>query len=197
MSVARIQRRDGRWRALGICGVLLTSISTSVALEIEHADSIYESHEYRVDLTIVLDAPIGRVAEVLRDYARYPSLDPSILEAKVLSRSADDSLMLYTKLRACSGLFCRTVSRVERVQEGRFELLAEVIPELSDVERGRTHTILQTLDSRTRVRYRTTVVPKFWVPSFIGRPLMVRKLREASLDMFRHVESQARSVAAP
>jgi hypothetical protein len=42
------------------------------------------------------------------------------------------------------------------------------------------------------VRYTTAVAPKFWVPTFIGRPLMLRTLREASLDLFRNVEARAK-----
>jgi hypothetical protein len=119
-------------------------------------------------------------------------LDTSILESKVLNRPDEATAMLYTKLRACSGPFCRTVKRVERVHESAFELLAVVVPEESDVLSGRTHTVLQTLDGHTRVRYQTTVSPKFWVPSIIGRPLMLRTLREASLDLFRRVEARAK-----
>jgi hypothetical protein len=194
MSAPSIQWKDEYCRAIGVCVAAVLSMTPALGMEIESAESLYEKHEYRVELTLVLDAPLERVVDVLRDYASYPMLDPSIQEAKVLSRSADDTLLLYTKLRACSGLFCRTVKRVERVTEARFELLAEVIPEQSDVLSGRAHTLLQTLEGRTRVQYRSSFAPKFWVPSFIGRPLMVRRLREASLDLFRNVEVRARAV---
>jgi hypothetical protein len=177
--------------------MLSASCSDVFALEVAQADARYQDKEFRVDLDLVLDASAERVQAVLRDYDNYPRLDGSILEAKVLSRGDAASLTLYTKLRACAGLFCRTVKRVERVQEGNFELLAEVVPEQSEVISGRTHTVLQTLDGRTRVRYRTSVAPKFWVPTFIGRPLMLRTLREASLDLFRHVETQAKSELKP
>jgi hypothetical protein len=160
-------------------------------MDIERAEARYQNREFRVELELVLHAPPERVQAVLRDYARYPELDGSILESKVLDRPAADSATLYTKLRACSGLFCRSVNRVERVQEGEFELLAVVVPEQSDVVSGSTRTVLQTIDGGTRVRYASGVIPKFWVPSFVGRPLMLRKLREASLDLFRKVEQCA------
>jgi hypothetical protein len=161
-------------------------------MEISKADARYQDREYRVELDLILDATPEQVQAVLRDYANYPGLDTSILESKVLSRPDAATVMLYTKLRACSGLFCRTVKRVERVHESAFELLAVVEPEQSDVLSGRTHTVLQTLDGHTRVRYQTSVSPKFWVPGLIGRPLMLRTLREASLDLFRRVEARAK-----
>ncbi len=176
-----------------IAAVGMTAWSSSAyAIEVERADSHYKDREYRVELQLVLDAPAERVEAVLRDYANYPQLDNRILESNVLSRPDAATAMLYTKLRACSGLFCRTVKRVERVHESKFELLAVVVPEQSEVVSGRTHTLLQSVEGRTRVRYQTDVTPKFWVPGLIGRPLMLRTLREASLELFRHVEVRAK-----
>lgn len=181
------------WRGCIACVICaLAGWGTAAAMEIARADARYEGREYRVDLELVLDATPERVEAVLRDYANYPSLDTSILESKVLSRPDAATAMLFTKLRACSGVFCRTVKRVERVQEGAFELLAVVVPEQSDVVSGRTHTVLQNFEGHTRVRYQTSVSPKFWVPGLIGRPLMLRTLRESSLDLFRSVEARAR-----
>jgi hypothetical protein len=183
-------RKLSGWIVLVACS--LAAARDVGAMEVANADARYQDREYRVELDLVLDATPERVAAVLRDYANYPGLDSGILEAKVLSRPDAATVMLYTKLRACSGVFCRTVKRVERVQEGAFELLAVVVPEQSDVVSGRTHTVLQTLNGKTRVRYQTSVSPKFWVPSIIGRPLMLRTLRESSLDLFRHVEARAK-----
>lgn len=161
------------------------------AFEVLHAEARYQDKEYRVELDLILNAPPLRVEAVLRNYDGYPSLDASILESRVLNRIDAETVLLYTKLRACAGVFCRTVDRVERVQERAFELLAMVIPDKSDVVAGSTHTVIQTMESQTRVRYSTSVSPKFWVPALIGRPLMLRTLREASLDLFRNVETQA------
>jgi hypothetical protein len=161
------------------------------AMEVERADTQFKDREYRIELDLVLHEPAARVQAVLRDYVSYPSLGAGILEAKVLSRPDESTVMLYTKLRACSGLFCRTVQRVERVQESAFELLAIAVPEQSDVASGQSHTVLQTIEGGTRVRYRLTVVPKFWVPPFIGRTVMLRTLRDVSLDLFRQIEVRA------
>lgn len=175
---------------VALLGVLCAH--SAQALEIVRAESTYHDREYRVVLELVLQAPTHKVQSVLRDYANYPSLDASILESKVLSRPDANTAMLYTRLRACSGLFCRTVKRVERVEESPLQLLAVVAPEQSDVISGSTRTVLVSSNEITRVFYQTSVVPKFWVPSLVGRPLMLRTLREASLDLFRHVETRAK-----
>lgn len=181
-----------RCRAASVL-VMLTVATNAAAFEVLHAEAHYQDKEYRVELDLILNAPAQQVESVLRDYDSYPMLDAGILESRVAERVDAETVLLYTKLRACAGVFCRTVKRVERVQERPFELLAMVIPEQSDVVSGSTHTVLQTMESKTRVRYRTSVAPKFWVPTFIGRPLMLRTLREASIDLFRNVEARAKS----
>jgi hypothetical protein len=70
-------------------------------------------------------------------------------------------------------------------------LLATVIPERSDAERGSTHTQLYAQGERTRVEYATQIVPKFWVPPLFGRSLMLRSLRDATVTLFEHIEQRA------
>jgi hypothetical protein len=174
-------------------GALLCS--TAQAFEIEHVESKYQDKQYRLALTMVLDAAPDRVQSILRDYANYPKLDPRILEAKVLERAAPNEALLYTKLQACFAFFCRSVKRVERVREFDDDLQATVIPGQSEVTSGETRTQLSAIgtdkDAKTRVTYTTGIAPGFWIPSIIGRPLMLRTLREASIELFRNVERQA------
>jgi hypothetical protein len=180
-------------RTLRLC-VALASLSwplSSLALDVTHAEAHYVEDKFRLDLTVIVNAPLAQVETVLRDYARYPALDERIVEAKVLERVSDSRVLLFTKLRACSGVFCRTVNRVEQVDETSGELIAQVLPERSDMLAGTTHTVLTAEGTRTRVTYVTQLAPNFWVPSFIGRPLMLRTLREASIELFRNVERQA------
>jgi hypothetical protein len=181
--------KDAIWILAAVCAPVL--FDAADAMDVERANAQYKDREYRIELDLVLHEPAARIEAVLRDYASYPSLDAGILESKVLSRPDATTVMLYTKLRACSGLFCRTVQRVERVQESPFELLAVAVPEQSDVVSGQSHTVLQTVAGGTRVSYRLTILPKFWVPPFIGRAVMLRTLREVSLNLFRQVEVRA------
>jgi hypothetical protein len=180
-------------RTLRLC-VALASLSwplCSLALDVTHAEAQFVEDKFRLDLTVIVNAPLAQVETVLRDYARYPALDERIVEAKVLERVSDSRVLLFTKLRACSGVFCRTVNRVEQVDETSGELIAQVLPERSDMLAGTTHTVLTAEGNGTRVTYVTQLAPNFWVPSFIGRPLMLRTLREASIELFRNVERQA------
>jgi hypothetical protein len=162
-----------------------------LALGIEQVQTGFHDGEYRLTMTATLAAPLGSVESVLRDYARYPQLDARILSAQVLSRSSAAQLELQTRINVCFSFLCRKVERVERVEERPGELLATVIPERSDAERGSTHTQLSARGDRTRVIYTTTIVPKFWVPALLGRSLMLRSLRDATVTLFEHIEQRA------
>lgn len=188
------QRMPGRIQVtLLIAGLL--ALRPGLALEVEHLQVRFHDGEYRLDMTATLAAPLTRVESVLRDYARYPQLDARILKAQVLTRlgvtESGAQLELLTRINVCFSFLCRKVERVERVEERPGELLATVIPERSDAERGSTHTQLSALGERTRVVYSTQIVPKFWVPALVGRSLMLRSLRDATVSLFEHIEQRA------
>jgi hypothetical protein len=167
------------------------------ALDVQHIDARFENGEYRLELTAVLDAPRELIGRVVRDYPDYVHLDTRILESRVLAKPQPHVVELYTKLRMCFGPFCRNVKRVEKVEERSNELLATVIPDRSDVEHGTTRTALYDKGGRTELHYSTAIVPKLWIPAFVARPLMLRTLREATLDLFKHVETRAREAPPP
>lgn len=165
------------------------------ALEVEQLQARYRDGEYQLTLTATLNAPLHAVETVLRDYAGYPGLDSRILTAQVLSRADHNQLELFTRLNVCVAFVCRKLERVEHVEERPGELVATIIPERSDAERGSTHTQLIAIKTpqgeRTRVIYRSQIVPKFWVPALVGRSLMLRNFREATISLFDHIEQRA------
>jgi hypothetical protein len=158
------------------------------AFTIERAEARYVDQQYQFELVATLDAPVERVEAVLRDYLNYSSLDTRILDSKVLERPEQDVAILATTVRACFGPFCRNVKRVERVEEAPFALTATTDASRSDVKSGQTHTELTGIEDGTRVTYRTSIVPAFWIPAFVGRRLMLRTLEEATINMFTNVE---------
>ena len=171
------------------------------AFTIEHSEARYTDKHFTYELTVTLDAPIDRVNEVLRDYDEYPSLNERILSAKVLGRPEHDVALLETTVKVCLGPFCRNVTRVERVLESQYVLLAIADPNRSDVKSGETRSELSpTLHGTTRVKYVTDVVPDFWVPAVGGRRMMLKLLESETSDLFMNVEKraqQATKVATP
>lgn len=179
------------WLVLSLC------CAPAAAFKIEHSEARYADKQYRYELIVTLDAPLERIETILKDYERYPALDRRILQARVLERSQQNVVILETMLRACFGPFCRNVKRIERVEESPHALAAITDPARSDVRFGETHTQLSTTDDgHTRVTYRTSVVPGFWIPSIVGRRWMLRTLEDATSDLFMNVEMQAKAAEA-
>lgn len=173
--------------------ILALAITRAGAFEVAAVKTEFAHSRYNLDLDAEVAAPISSVKAVLLDYTAYPALDPRILEVKVLERPDAASVLLYTKLRACMGWFCRNVKRTERVVQEGNSLVATVIPEKSDVSFGETHVELKADGEGTRIRYSTSISPDFWIPALIGRRLMLNTLKDATLDLFKNVEAKAKS----
>jgi hypothetical protein len=172
--------------------LLLAGVSNRVyAMDIRKVTTEYINGEYRLSMTATLNAPADRVETVLRDYARYNTLDSRILDAHVVARTGVDEVKLFTRIRVCFTFLCRNVDRTELVMEKPLELEATVVPQASDAERGATHTVLKSEGATTLVEYHTSIVPKFWVPALFGRSMMLRTLRDATTSMFEHIEKRA------
>lgn len=185
----------GRW--LIFATALLLSAPAARAFNIERSEARYADKHFRYELVVTLDAPIDRVDEVLRNYAEYPSLNRRILSATVLERPEPDVVTLETTVEVCFGWFCRDVTRVERVQESKYTLLAVADPERSDVRFSETRSELTPgHHGATRVKYVTSVVPGFWVPAVGGRRMLLRALENETRDLFMSVEKKAREPAA-
>jgi len=179
-----------------LVAALLSSAPAASAFDIERSEARYVDKHFRYELVVTLDAPIERVDQVLRDYAEYPSLNQRILSATILERPAPDVVTLETTVEVCFGWFCRNVTRVERVQESRYALLAVADPERSDVKFSETRSELSVgHHGATRVKYVTNVVPGFWVPPMGGRRMLLRTLEHETRDLFMNVEKKARQPA--
>lgn len=172
---------------------------SACAMESERVASEFTDKQFRCELVALLDAPVTAVEAVLRDYDSYPKLDRRILQARVIERPSATSATLETTVRACFGPFCRRVRRVEVVEEAPNTLSAITDPARSDVRFGETHTVIEAVNStQTRVIYRTSIVPGFWVPALGARAWMLRTLEEATVSLFENVEvrAQARETGA-
>lgn len=186
------------WFRILLAALALSSAPAAGAFNIEHSEARYVDKHFRYELVVTLDAPIERVDEVLKNYAGYPSLNQRILSSKVLDRPAPDVATLETTVELCFGWFCRNVTRVERVEESKYGLLAIADPERSDVKFSETRSVLSPgHHGATRVKYETNVVPGFWVPPVGGRRMLLRKLETETRDLFMSVEKQAKEPASP
>ncbi|MDH5273946.1 MAG: SRPBCC family protein [Gammaproteobacteria bacterium] len=178
------------WLVVGVlCAGLISPAAR--AFEVLRADAACDDGVFRMRFEAVLAAPATGVAAVLADYAGYGKLDARIRRVELLGSPPDGAVLMRTRIQVCAGIFCRTVERVERVKSTPDSLLAEVIPERSDIRRGVARTSWRQEGAGTVVRYETEFEPDFWVPGFIAQSSGVRELRESTLRMFKSVEREA------
>ncbi len=161
------------------------------AFQVLRADAVYDHGIFRVRFEALVAAPVAGVAAVLGDYANFGKLDSRIRRVELLGSEPGGAVLMRTLIHACAGVFCRTVERVERVQSTTDGLVAEVIPERSDIRRGIARTGWQQQGAGTLVRYEAEFEPDFWVPGIIAQRLGVRELRESTARMFASVEREA------
>lgn len=125
----------------------------------------------------VIDAPRKAVIEAFSTFAELEKLNPAILESH--SEPADDGKQLVTtRLRDCVAMFCRTVTLVERVEvTADGTIRADIAPDRGDFKSGHTVWTFIAAGEQTKVSYRSTVEPDFWLPPLLGPRAMRRALK--------------------
>lgn len=177
------------WVAFGLG--LLAFAGPARAFDVRNNQATYAGGVFKVTFEAVLQAPPAGIEAVLLDYAHYKKIDPRVRSAELVARESATALRVRTTIVACAGFFCRTVERVERFEHGPGQLVATVIPALSDMRRGVAHTRWTREANGTHVYYEAEFQPDFWVPSLIGHGLALRALRESTEQLFRNVEHEA------
>ena len=193
------QRRAGqRWTqrvlpAFGLAVIATGLAAPARAIDIETLDVRYENGHYRVQFEAELAARPEAVQRVLTDYAHYPALDARIEESHLIPSAPGTPPRLYTRLKGCLSWFlCRSMVRIETLEQKPGELVATAIPELSDVRESLAATHWEASAAGTHVSYALTLSPKFWVPSLFGRRAMLETMRKGTATMFTSVERLAR-----
>lgn len=187
-----------------IPGVALTLVplwlvaGAAASAELRSLEMTESGPRVRLEIVAALDAPPAAVFDVITDYDHLDRLHPNLLESRVVGRVDARTVDVYTKVRGCVAVvFCRSLSRVERLTEARPEgLRSEVLPERSDFAYGTVSWRLRGDGGGTVVEYETEVEPEFWVPKLFGRPLLASFMRRTTLEMIDRVEVLARQAAA-
>lgn len=190
-----MSHRPGRCAAS--LAVLIAVAAPAQAIDVRTIDVRFENGLYKVIFVAELAAQPQAVGKVLTDYPHYPLLDQRIEDSHMVESTGGAPPRLYTKLRGClNRLFCRSMVRVENLQQSPGELTATAIPGLSDVHTSVTHTNWQASEKGTRVTYSLELDPKFWVPAFYARRAMLETMRSGTVAMFTSVERVAQMQAA-
>lgn len=187
---------------VGLLGILLlvgpdarsfpqTAGPTLLLVEVSHDP---EANSYHLHSVADFSATPEAIFAVLTDYTQVTRISGLIVESGVLDEPAENGdLRVHTTVEGCLLFFCRSVDRVEQLRLTPFrEIVAEVEPERSDVEFGRSRWELTPLASGgTRVDFQTRMTPGFWVPPVIGPSIIKRRMAREGREAVEQIEIMA------
>lgn len=151
---------------------------------------------YRMNADVYLDAPLPQVYRVLTDYNHLTRISRVIRRSRLLERPDTHTALVYVESRACVLFFCHTIEETQKVVESPpANLSAVAIPELSNVKHAESGWHLQVEGQGTRMQWKLTIEPEFWIPPLIGPALVKSQLRAEGEFSARGIEKLARERA--
>ena len=163
-----------------------------------------DKDRYRVVADTHLAASPEAIAKVLLDFDadRYHRISEIYKESSYLPPDADGTPLVYTRVEGCLIGFCRSMSRVERLEVVTPQFIrSRVVPERSDFKYSLAEWTFEPEDDGTRVTYSMEMEPNFWLPPFVGPWFLKRTLLKgapAAIDQIESlaIEEQTAEVAA-
>jgi len=164
--------------------------------EITDIEIIRDGSRYLLVSTTHFDATPEQVFRVLIDYDQLATISKTIKESRYLEPRDDGQVLVYTRVRACVFLYCKTVEKIERLDFTRPTYIqATAIPDRSDVRYSRSEWKLTADDAGgTQVIYRLEFEPGFWVPPLIGPMVIKRVLIDDGASAVDQIEIRAQKL---
>ncbi len=177
------------WWWLCLVGVM----HGAAAGEIIATDVSHEHNVYHVHFVAIIDAKSRAVRKALTDYPRLTRLSATLLRSEVLLQESSHQRVRLV-FHACVLVFCRDLTKTQDIySQPNGDIVAAMVPELSDFLQGNERWHVAPLGRRTRVEYTAESVPKFFVPPLIGPAIMKSKIRRELLDSATRLEHVAQN----
>lgn len=178
-----------------VTGTLLATTTVSAARLLEVSIS-NEGQRYNLKANIYIAAPPAQVYKVLTDYNHLTRISGAITVSHELKRVDKRSAIVYVETHACVAFFCRTLKQTQEVwQLGPNDIVAQSIPAKSNVSMGSASWHLEADGNGTRLLWRNTVEPKFWIPPLVGTAMMDKALHTEVIASAWGIEKLAREWA--
>lgn len=156
----------------------------------------HDGERYSLSADISIAAPPAQVYRVLTDYNHLTRISGAIVNSRLLKRIDAHTVLVYVETRACVAFFCRTLKQTQQVVElDPDDIVAQSLPQQSNVSMGSASWHLQEDGGGTRLRWRNTVEPTFWIPPLIGTAMMEQALRTQVIASAKGIEKLAREWA--
>lgn len=177
---------------VGIC------ISATVLPATIHTIEVAQDHGvYRLVSAAYIDAPREAIFEVLTDYERYGRISSVYTDYGFMEPAADGVPIIYTTMESCVLFFCVSMRRVERMETKAPGFIRTVtLPEQSDFKFSVSEWTLTPDAGGTKMTYRLTMEPDFWIPPVIGPWALKQRLERGGTGAVNRIERLAIEIAA-
>jgi hypothetical protein len=138
----------------------------------------HENDMYVVRMAARLSIPREVLFDAVTDYDHLDRISSSILSSQVTGELEGGAKELHVRLKVClMWLVCPTFRQVQEVVETRPTTLDAVIPDrMKNHFTGKAHWEFISDGDGTVIKFESRLTPRFWVPPWIGAPLIERVL---------------------
>ena len=178
-------------KTLLLVAASLCYVSSSLPATLRSVDVSRRQDRYRVVADTYLDASPAAIYKVLLDFNgdRYQRISEIYKESSYLPPDADGTPLVYTRVEGCLLGFCRSMSRVERLEVVTPQFIrSRTVPERSDFKYSMSEWTFVAEGSGTRVNYFMEMEPSFWLPPFVGPWFLRRTLLRGAPDAIEQIE---------
>ena len=173
---------------------LLLTTSVASAADLLSMDVTYDGERYQFESVVWFATGIEETYTVFSRWDYSTRFSSAVVEAR--DTEIDGVPGYFVVNRGCVLFFCKTLRRVGRVEREPNQVMrAFADPEKSDFRQADEVWEFSEEAGGTRVIYRLTMQPGFWVPPAIGPWMIKRKLRNEGDDAIDRIEEVAREVA--
>ncbi|MHB1566095.1 MAG: SRPBCC family protein [Acidiferrobacter sp.] len=154
---------------------------------------------YQVTATFTVHASVQRVFGILTDYRQTRRLNPDVVNSRVVGTPTPGHTRVRLRIRSCLLFFCFHVHQTEDMTAVTDRSIHGVIvPQLSSFRSGYADWRLQPQGAHhTKLAFVTAIVPRFYIPPFIGPWLLRRKLSDEIRTTARRLTALAQSSQPP
>jgi len=178
--------------AVGLCASATVLPATIRTIEVEHDHGVY-----RLVSDAYIDAPREAIFEVLTDYDRFGRISGVYTDYGFMAPAADGVPIVYTTMEGCVLFFCVSMRRVERMEaEAPGFIRTDTLPKQSDFKSSVSEWTLTPEAGGTKMIYRLTMEPDFWIPPLIGPWVLKQRLARGGTGAVNRIERLAREAAA-
>lgn len=172
-----------------VCCASASRTATLREVDVSRADG-----RYSIVADTHLDATPEAIYKVLLDFDgdRYQRISEIYKESSYLPPDSDGTPIVFTRVEGCLMLFCRSMSRVERLEVVTPQFIrSKVIPERSDFKYSLAEWSFEREGAGTHLTYRMEMEPDFWLPPFIGPWFLKRTLLQGAPEAIEQIETLA------